>query len=137
MDSFWDFFWLLLSCFLLVAYLVLLFQILGDLFRDRSTNGFVKALWVLALIVLPWLTALIYLLVRGDGMANRQREAVQEAQANAESYIRSVAGAAPRSPADEIAQAAALRDAGTITAEEFEAIKAEALSAARRGAQTG
>lgn len=125
MDSFWEFFWLSVSIFLFFAYLMVLFQILIDLFRDHTVNGGMKAVWVIGLIFLPILTALIYLIARGGGMAER---AMAQAQANkdaADTYIREVAGGT--SAADQIAQAKSLLDSGTISNEEFEALKAKAL----------
>ena len=67
MDSFWDFLWFIVMTYLFVAYLMALFWVLSDLFRDRGTGGFVKALWTIALIVLPVLTLLVYLIARGKG----------------------------------------------------------------------
>ena len=126
MNSFWDFFWFIISFFLLMAYLLVLFQIIGDLFRDKSTSGVLKAVWVFFLIFLPILTSLIYLIARGQGMTERNIAAAQSAKADTESYIRSVSSAA--SPADEIARAKALLDAGSITQPEFDALKAKALA---------
>ena len=125
MDSFWDFFWFTISFFLLMAYLVVLFQILTDLFRDKSTSGWAKAFWVLFLIILPLLTSLIYLIAKGQGMADRNIAAAQSAQADADAYIRSVATAG--SPSEEIAKAKALLDSGAISQAEFDALKAKAL----------
>lgn len=125
MDSFLDWFWLLVYWFLFFAYLVILFQILGDLFRDRDLGGFAKAVWIIALVFLPFLTALIYVIARGKGMAERQMQAVQQAKSDTDSYIRDVAG---KSPTEHIAEAKALLDAGTIDANEFAALKAKALA---------
>ncbi|MGB0100889.1 MAG: SHOCT domain-containing protein [Nocardioides sp.] len=127
MDSFWDFFWFIISFFLLMAYLVVLFQILTDLFRDKDTNGWLKALWVLFLIFLPILTSLIYLIARGHGMAERNLAAMQSAQADTDAYIRSVS-AGSSSPSDEIARAKGLLDSGAISQQEFDSLKAKALS---------
>ena len=126
MDSFWDFFWFVLAFFLLMAYLMVLFQILTDMFRDRELSGWWKAVWVICLIFAPFLTALIYLIARGKGMAERNIAAIQSAQANQADYIRTVAGSA--SPADQIAQAKGLLDSGAISQEEFDSLKAKALS---------
>ena len=126
MDSFWDFFWFIISFFLLMAYLVVLFQILTDLFRDRDTSGWAKAFWVFFLIIFPLVTSLVYLIARGQGMAERNIAAVKSAQANQEEYIRSVSGGG--SPADEIARAKALLDSGAISQAEFDALKAKALA---------
>lgn len=125
-SSFWEFLWLIFSAFILLAYLMLLFQILADLLRDRSMGGFAKVLWVIALVVLPFLTALAYLIFRGPGLASRQQADVREAQAEADAYIRRVART---SPADQIAQAQALLKDGTITESEFATLKAKALGA--------
>ena len=127
MDSFWDFFWFTISFFLLMAYLVVLFQILTDLFRDRETSGWLKAVWVFCLIIFPLITSLVYLIARGQSMAERNIAAVKAAQAGQEDYIRSVSGGAS-SPADEIGRAKALLDSGAISQQEFDALKAKALS---------
>jgi hypothetical protein len=125
MDSFWDFFWFIVSFFLLMAYLMVLFQIVGDLFRDRSTSGVMKAVWIFFLIFLPVLTSLVYLIARGQGMTERNVAALQSAQHDQETYIRQVSAGA--SPADQIAQAKGLLDSGAISAAEFEQLKAKAL----------
>jgi len=78
--DFWDFFWLMVYSFFFVAYLMVLFQVVADLFRDKQLSGWWKALWILFLIFLPVLTALVYLIARGRGMAQRQGEAVTEAR---------------------------------------------------------
>ncbi|NMM83672.1 hypothetical protein B2J88_04755 [Rhodococcus sp. SRB_17] len=125
MDSFWDFLWLIVITFAFVAYLILLFSIITDLFRDHKTSGWKKAIWIFFLFVIPWLTALVYLIVKSDGMAQRSMEAAKHVQQAQESYIREVAG---KSPAESIADAKALLDAGTITQDEFAALKAKALA---------
>jgi hypothetical protein len=126
--TFWESFWLIVEAFFFFAYLVVLFHIVTDLFRDKSTGGFAKAVWVLFLVALPLLTALVYLLARGKGMAERQQRAVLNAEERAQSYIRDVAGA---SPAQQIATAKQLFDAGAIDATEFAALKASALAGSR------
>jgi hypothetical protein len=122
--SFWDIIWFIIVTFAFVAYLMVLFSILSDLFRDKDTGGFVKAVWVIALIFLPFLTALIYLIVRGNGMAERNVKAAEEVQQAQNAYIRDVAGS---SPADQIHKGKELLDAGAISQAEFDAIKAKAL----------
>jgi predicted PurR-regulated permease PerM len=126
-DSFWDFFWFIISFFLLMAYLVVLFQILTDLFRDHRTSGWLKAVWVFFLIILPLITSLVYLITRGQGMAERNIAAVKQGQASQEDYIRSVSGGGS-SPVDEIHRAKALLDSGAITQAEFDSLKAKALA---------
>ncbi|MCB0894966.1 MAG: PLDc N-terminal domain-containing protein [Nocardioidaceae bacterium] len=125
MDSFWDFFWFIIAFFLLMAYLMVLFQILTDMFRDHELSGWWKAVWVLFLIFFPILTALVYLIARGRGMAERQVSAIKSMQADQEAYIRSVTTGA--SPADQIAQAKSLLDSGAISQAEFDSLKAKAL----------
>src|SRR4051812_40291077 len=110
-----------------MAYLVVLFQILTDLFRDRETSGWLKAVWVFFLIFLPLLTSLVYLIAKGQGMAERNVSAAQSAQADADAYIRSVATSSG-SPSEEIARAKALLDSRSISQAEFDQLKAKALS---------
>jgi amino acid permease len=127
--DFWNNIWNVIGIFFwsfaFIAYLFALFAIIGDLFRDHKLNGVFKAIWILFLIFVPFLTALVYLIARGGGMAERQVKQVKEAQSATDQYIRTVAGS---SPSDEIAKAKALLDAGTITPAEYDAIKAHALS---------
>jgi hypothetical protein len=124
--SSWDFVWHFLLIFAWVAYLLVLFQILTDLFwRDHKTSGWIKAVWVIFLIVFPWLTAIVYLIARGNGMAERARAAAAAAKKQTDDYIKQAAG---RSPAEEIAHAKELLEAGTITQAEFDGLKAKALA---------
>ncbi|HZA31511.1 MAG TPA: hypothetical protein VE462_08350 [Propionibacteriaceae bacterium] len=127
MDSFWDFFWLLIWGFFFVYFLMILFQIIGDLFRDRDLSGWAKALWIIVLVFIPFLSMLIYLVVRGRGMAERNAAAFRTAQASTESYIKDVAGTGGNA-AEQIATAKGLLDQGTITTSEFEQLKAKALA---------
>ena len=124
--GFWDFFWLLIWSYCLFAYLILLFHVFADLFRDRQLGGFAKGLWSLGLIVAPFLGVLIYLIARGHGMAERQAGAARQARAETDEYIQSVAG--KTSSAEEIASAKALLDDGTITQTDFDRLKAKALA---------
>ncbi len=124
--STWDFLWHFLIIFAWIAYLLVLFQILTDLlWRDHKTSGFAKAIWVIFLFLIPWFTALIYLIVRGQGMAERAREHAMAAKQQTDDYIRQAAG---RSPAEEIAHAKALLDAGTLSQSEYDSLKAKALA---------
>lgn len=124
--STWDFLWHFLIIFAWIAYLLVLFQILVDLFwRDHKTSGWVKATWVFFLILVPWLAALAYLIARGRGMAERAHAAAAAAKQETDAYIRQTAG---RSPAQEIADAKGLLDSGAITQAEFDSLKAKALT---------
>ena len=125
MGDFWNAVWLLISTFVFVAYLFVLFQIIVDLFRDTELGGFAKALWIIGLIFLPLLTALIYVIARGRGMAHRQRMAGERLKADTDAYIRHAAG---QSPADQISGAKSLLDSGAINRDEFERLKAKALA---------
>ncbi|PBC39092.1 hypothetical protein CJ179_37475 [Rhodococcus sp. ACS1] len=125
LDSLWELIWYTLMVFAFVAYLMILFHVLGDLFRDRGMSGLSKTLWIIFLIVLPYLSVFVYLIARGPGMAERQLEAQSAAKQATDHYIREVAG---KSAAEQIADAKALLDAGTINQAEFDALKAKALS---------
>ena len=127
MNSFWEFIWIVIGSFLLVAYLMMLFHIFADIFRDDSLGGWGKALWSIFVIIAPFLGALVYLIARGSGMAQRSLAQARQIQAEQAEYIRSVADVAS-SPADQVAQAKQLLDSGAITQHEFEAMKAKALA---------
>lgn len=123
--SFADLIWWFLAVFVFFAYLMVLFSIINDLFRDHQLSGWWKAVWIVVLVVFTWLGAIVYLIVRGKGMGERsaaQAQAIQRAQHD---YIKNLAGT---SPSEEIAKAKSLLDAGTITQAEYEAIKAKALA---------
>lgn len=125
LSDFWGFIWSAFLIFAFIAYLMILFSIIGDLFRDRALAGGYKALWIIFLVVLPYLAALVYLIARGRGMAERQTAQVNAARAATDEYIRSTAGTGP---ASDIASAKALLDAGTITEAEFDKLKKKALA---------
>jgi hypothetical protein len=109
---------------------MVLFSILGDLFRDRDTSGWVKAVWIIALIVFPFLTALIYVIARGQGMAQRRAAEVADMQKQTDAYIRDVASqsAPAATPADQIAQAQQMLAQGVISQPEYDRLKAKALA---------
>lgn len=123
--SFGDLIWWFLWAFVFFTYLMALFVVIGDLFRDHKLNGWWKAVWIVFLIFVPFLTLLVYLIARGKGMAERGAAQAKEYKAAQDSYIKSVAGA---SPSEEIAKAKSLLDSGAITPAEFDSIKAKALS---------
>jgi hypothetical protein len=116
--------WWAFSLLVMISYLMVLFSIIGDVFRDHSLSGGAKALWIFCLVFFTFITAIIYILVRGKGMTERSVAQAQQNKQAADNYIRSVAA----SPADEIASAKALLDAGTINADEFASLKAKALA---------
>ena len=126
--SFWDIIWWFIFIFAFVSYLYALFAVIGDLFRDRKLSGGWKAVWIIFLIFVPFLTLLVYLIARGRGMAERSAKEARQIQQAQDAYIKSVAGGTPAaSPADEIAKAKSLLDAGTISQAEYDALKAKAL----------
>ena len=116
----------LFEFFLFFAWFMCLFWVLGDIFRSSDLGGGGKTLWVIFVIILPWLGILVYLLARGKGMQQRQIEQAQQMQAAQAEYIKSVAGST--SATDQIASAKQLLDSGTITQAEFDALKAKALA---------
>lgn len=124
--SFLDVLWSMLIAFALLAYLMVMFSIVTDLFRDRDTSGVVKAVWIVCLIIFPIVTSLIYLILKSEGMARRNLESARRVQAAQEDYVRSVAGSA--TPADQIARAKELLAAGTIDQAEYDELKAKALA---------
>jgi hypothetical protein len=121
--DFWEFVWFTLVTFAFVAYLMVMFSILADLFRDRDLSGWVKALWILALIVAPFLSALVYVISRGKDMTRRAEEAER---LRAEAYLR--ASGVATSPTEQIAQAKSMLDAGAISPEEYDRLKQKALA---------
>ena len=124
--SFWDIVWFIFITWVFVAYLMVIFSIIGDIFRDRELSGIWKAVWVIALVFLPFLTAVVYLISRGRSMAERSMRAHEMHRQQQDAYIRDVAGTT--SPADQITKARALLDSGAITQPEYEALKTKALA---------
>jgi hypothetical protein len=124
--SFWDIVWFIFITWVFVAYLMVLFRIITDIFRDPDLSGVMKAVWMIALVFLPFLTAVVYLISRGRSMAERSMRAAVVQREQQDAYIRDVAG--HTSPADQITQARALLDSGTISQPEFEALKSKALA---------
>ena len=120
-----DFMWSLFVIFFMVVYFLMLFRVIMDIFRDSSLSGVAKAIWLIAILVLPLITMFIYIVTRGAGMAKRDYEHVQAVQEAQNSYIRDVAGS---TPADQIERAHGLLASGAITQAEFDALKAKALA---------
>jgi hypothetical protein len=117
--------------FIFLAWFMCLWWVLGDLFRSKDLGGIAKTLWVLFIVILPFLGMFVYLIARGHGMNDRALEAQRAMQERQEEYIKSVAGSSAGSgAADQIAAAKALLDSGAITQQEFDQIKAKALASA-------
>jgi hypothetical protein len=127
-NSFSDFFWLLVWAFVLGCYLVVLFQVFIDLFRDQDLSGLWKAVWVLLLIIAPFLSVLIYVIARGRGMAERRQEALGGGRRREEDvYVPPPIMSIP-DPAAQIESAQKLLDSGAISQAEFDQLKQKALA---------
>ncbi len=124
--SFLESLWSIIVAFFFIAYLILLFQIISDLLRDKALSGGIKALWILCLFVAPFISALIYVIMRGKGMALRGEIRVRESVEEAENYIREGAGA--QTPTQQIEAAKALLAAGDINEAEYARLKEIALA---------
>lgn len=145
--DFWSFIWLFFWGFAIVAYLFAVFTVIADLFRDRKLNGWWKALWIACIFFLPFITVLVYVIARGNGIVERLDErpprgahaarvddpaAAASAPGTASSAgAASAASTGPVSPAVEIGKAKQLLDTGAITPVEFEALKNRALAGVR------
>ena len=126
MNSFSDFFWLLVWAFVFACYLIVLFQIVVDLFRDQDLSGWWKAIWIIFLIIAPFLSALIYVIARGRGMAERHQEALGGRRRDEEAYVPPPVMKIDN-PAGQIATAQQLLDSGTISQAEFDHLKQKAM----------
>ena len=121
-------FWSMLWFFLFFIWIWVLFIVFADIFRSDDMNGWAKAIWVIFVVIVPWLGVLVYLIARGHKMQEHQVKAAQAADAATRQYIQSVAGSGSGAgAADEIARLAALKDQGVISDAEFQAGKAKAL----------
>jgi hypothetical protein len=123
--SFWEVLWFCFVSFVFIAYLMVMFSIIADIFRDPDASGVSKAVWLIALIFLPFVTAIVYLIARGKSMQERSARQVTAAKQQQDDYIRQVAGS---SPAEQIEKAQAMLDRGAITPTEFGQLKAKALA---------
>jgi predicted PurR-regulated permease PerM len=124
--TFLTFLWSLIVIFFMVIFFILLFHVIIDLFSRHDASGWKKTAWVIFLIVFPFLGLFVYYITNSDGMAQRQMSAMKQQQQAADDYIKSVASSSD--PTQQIAQAKALLDAGTITQDEYEKLKAKALA---------
>ena len=124
--NFGDVLWSMIIFFFFVMILWMIFGIFADIFRSDDLSGGAKALWCIAIIVLPWLMIFIYLIVRGKGMSQRAIQQQQQTQAQFDDYVRQTTGAA--SPTDQIASAKQLLDSGSISQTEFDQLKQQALA---------
>jgi hypothetical protein len=125
-ETFWQVIWTIFIFFLWVMWLWLLIGVFSDLFRNHEMSGWAKAGWCVFVILLPFLGVFVYLIAEGKGMAHRNQKQVQAAEADFDARVR--AAAAQSDPAGQIANAKQLLDSGTITAAEFDQLKARALA---------
>jgi Short C-terminal domain/Phospholipase_D-nuclease N-terminal len=125
---FLEVFWTILIFFGFVFWLMILFNVIGDIFRRNDITGWGKVLWLIAIILLPYLGVFIYLIVEHEGLVQRGVKQQQAAESQFDHYVQSVA--ASGDPAEQIAKAKSLLDSGAITQAEFEQIKQRALATA-------
>ena len=119
-------FWYMLLFFAFIIWIWLLITVFADIFRRHDTSGWAKALWIIFIIVFPYLGVLIYIIAEHKGMADRNVQQLQQAQAQTDEYIKSVATSAD--PAEQIAKGKQLLDSGAITQAEFDDLKKKALA---------
>lgn len=133
-----DLIWTTIWIFFLILFIWVFIMIISDLFRDHKLSGWAKAIWVVALIIFPLIGSLVYLIARGEGMAERSAAQQRQARAEFDDYIRSTATAGGTGAADELTRLAELRDKGTITDAEFQTMKARVVGASGgTGTSTG
>jgi len=123
---FLDILWTMLIFFLWIAWFWILITVFADIFRRHDTSGFGKVLWLIFVILVPFLGVFVYLIANHDGMTKRNIERMQNQQAQMDDYVRSVS-AGSGGAAAEIEKAKGLLDSGAITQAEFDSIKAKAL----------
>jgi len=125
--SFLEVLWWMIVFFAFIIWFWILITVFADIFRRRDIGGGAKTLWIIFVIILPFLGVFIYLIAEHDGMAERSEKQVQAQQAQTDEYIRSVSGSG--GAAAEIEKAKGLLDSGAISQAEYDAIKAKALAA--------
>ena len=123
--SFGDLLLTVFEIFLFVIWIYILFTIIGDIFRDHEMSGWAKAVWIIFLVFIPYISMLVYLIVRGSGMRERALKAQSEAKHHMDSYIQQQAHV---SPADELHKLNDLKEKGALSSEEFDRAKAKLLA---------
>ena len=127
--TFGDIFWSLIVFYFWFMLIWIFIRIFADIFHRRDITGGMKAVWIIALIFAPLISALVYLIARGRGMAERQVAAMRQQQSATNAYIKQVAGSGGgKSSAEQIADAKALLDSGVVTQAEFDTLKSKALA---------
>jgi hypothetical protein len=125
--DFGDFLWSLFVIYFMIIYFIMLFRVIFDVFRDSTLSGWAKAGWLIFILIIPLIALIVYVITRGAGMAERDSKDVSAAMEAQDDYIRQVAGTG-ESPSEQIARAHQLLSSGAISQQEFDAIKAKALS---------
>lgn len=118
-------FWTVLWIFIWIAWLMLLFRVIADVFRSHEMGGFAKAVWLIFVVLVPFLGVFVYLIARGDDMAKHAIEDAQTRQQAFDSYVRETASSG--GTADELTKLAGLRESGVLSDAEFEQQKAKLL----------
>jgi len=125
--SVWNALWVVFVSFLFVAILMMMFSVIVDLFRDDDLSGWAKAAWIVLLIILPLLGLLVYTIVRGKGMAEREMKSQLQAKEDFDAYVRQTAGAGSGA-ASELEKASNLHAEGRLSDDEYASLKAKILS---------
>ncbi len=123
-----DIFLTTLYFFLFIIWIWLLFMVFIDIFRSHDMGGWAKALWVIFIIVMPYLGVLVYLIARGGKMHERAAQQAAQQQKAFDQYVRQTAGTPGETSADQLHKLAGLKDQGILTDAEFEAEKAKILA---------
>ncbi|MGW3626282.1 SHOCT domain-containing protein [Streptomyces sp. NPDC000880] len=121
-------FWTLMWIFLWILWIILLFRVIGDVFRDDSLSGWAKTGWTFFVIILPFLGVFVYLIARGRGMGKREQQYARAQQESLNAFIRQTAGSTGTGRADELAKLSELKNRGEITDEEFQHAKQKVLA---------
>jgi hypothetical protein len=119
-------FWTMLIFFAFVVWIWILFIVFADIFRRHDVSGWVKTLWIVFVILLPYLGVFVYLIAEHKGMTERSVKQAEASKAEMDQYVRSVASQSD--PSEQIAKAKSLLDQGTISQAEFDQIKQKALA---------
>ena len=122
--SLWNAIWIVFVSFVFIAVLMMMFSVITDIFRDEELGGWGKAAWLIALLLFTFITLIVYVIARGDGMVKRSAKEQVEAKQSFDAYVRDVAGGGA---ASELEKASALHNAGKIDDAEFAALKAKIL----------
>jgi hypothetical protein len=123
-----DVFWTMLEFFIWIMWFFLLFRVIGDIFRNHESSGWNKALWLILVLLLPFLGVFIYVIVHGSDMSRRSMARAEEQQHAFQDYMRKTVGPSGGGSADELAKLAELKDKGAITEAEYQQAKAKILA---------